>query len=139
MVNLADHRAAFHAQRSNAKRRGIEFHLTFQEWGNFWGDDIARRGNGACDLQMQRACDTGPYALWNIRKGTPKQNAATYQKMRAKRECDKAAIDLQIAIDNMMNEPSPPPYDDELTDDGKELYKLGIKSSKQMFSGKFYG
>jgi hypothetical protein len=123
---------AYRAQRDNAKRRGIEFHLTFKEWCDFWGEDVDRRGNGPNDLQMQRFADTGPYAVGNIRKGTPKQNSVTASHMRRKRACDKAHMELQSALDRALYEnhaPEPDEYVDE------ELYKLGYGSSySQRFS-----
>lgn len=138
-LDIEEYRAAYNCQRGNAKRRGIDFRLTFQEWTNFWGVDIERRGNGQCNLQMQRVADVGAYELSNIRKGTPKQNSATAMAVRANKSSDAAAVELQIAIDAMMNEPSPPPHDIELDDDTKELYKLGMRSSKQLFSHRFFG
>lgn len=137
-MDINKYRMAYHTQKSHAAHRGIGFNLTFQQWCEFWGEDIERRGNGPDNLQMQRCADTGPYELGNIRKGTPKQNSATYQCMRAKRLTDQAAVDLQIALDAMMNEPSLPPHDEQLTDDRKELFKLGLKSSKQLFSYRYY-
>jgi len=76
---------------------------------------------------MQRNADTGPYAIWNIRKGTPKQNSATYQAMTRKRECEESAEELQIALDAAMNDDSR--LDHDL--DGREphYFALGIKSS----------
>ena len=75
-------RSAYLSQKSNAKRRGIEFHLTFEQWMEFWGDDLARRGPGRYELGMQRPCDSGPYAVGNIRKGTPADNVRTREAMR---------------------------------------------------------
>lgn len=126
-MDITKYRQAYYTQKCNAQRRGIEFLLTFKEWCDFWGEDIDRRGNGPYDLQMQRHADTGPYAVGNIRKGTPKQNSATYQKMRRKRECDQSAQELQAALDAAMNEPSRLPHDS----DGREphYFNLGIKSS----------
>lgn len=68
---------AFWQQRTNAKRRGIEWRLTLQQWLEFWGEDLDRRGRGRHELGMQRPCDSGPYAPDNIRKGTPADNART--------------------------------------------------------------
>lgn len=138
-MDINKYRKAYHTQESHAERRGIAFKLTFPQWCEFWGEDIVRRGNGPDNLQMQRHADTGAYELGNIRKGTPKQNSATYQCMRAKRNSEQAAADLQIALDAMMNEPSPPPHDEDLTDDAKEFTKLGLRSSKQVFSYRYFG
>ena len=77
-------RSAYLSQKSNAARRGIEFHLTLEQWMEFWGDDLARRGPGRYELGMQRPCDSGPYAVGNIRKGTPKDNGRTRAAMHPK-------------------------------------------------------
>ncbi len=70
-------RQKFHAQRGQAKRRGIEWQLTFEQWFQWWGEDLDKRGPRAWQLSMQRVGDAGPYALGNIRKGTPKDNGRT--------------------------------------------------------------
>jgi hypothetical protein len=126
-MDINKYRRAYHNQKAHAAQRGIEFLLTFQEWCDFWGEDIERRGNGPNDLQMQRHADTGPYTIGIIRKGTPKQNAVTAWNMRRKRECEMSAEELQIALDAMMNEPDRLDHDD----DGREshYFHMGIKSS----------
>lgn len=119
-------RAAYAAQKAGAKRRGIEFNLTFKQWCDFWDADIDKRGVGHDKLQMQRIADTGPYEIGNIRKGCSKQNTATMLKMRAKRNCEKAATALQRALDAAMWQESAPPPDEESS---KEMRQLGMGSS----------
>lgn len=133
-MDISKYRAMYNAQKNAASQRGIDFQLSFQEWCDFWGEDIERRGSGHGQLQMQRFADSGPYAVGNIRKGTPKQNAATASKMRAKRECDAAAAQLQIDLDRMMNEESAPERDD---DGAESVYSLGIRTSSQQFRYRF--
>ncbi|MEE8323507.1 MAG: hypothetical protein V3R57_07790, partial [Candidatus Bathyarchaeia archaeon] len=65
---------AYIDQKQGAKRRGIEFLLSFDEWLDWWGDDVTRRGRKRTSLQMCRYDDTGPYALWNIYKATQDEN-----------------------------------------------------------------
>lgn len=125
-MDLTKYRDAYNKQRSGAKHRGIEFLLTFQEWCNFWGDDVDRRGSGPDDLQMQRFADTGPYAIGNIRKGTPRENSATAGAMTRKRNSDEGARLREEALDRMMHEPSEPEYDECPCD---EIRHLGFKSS----------
>ncbi len=126
-LDINKYRIAYSSQKHTAARRGIEFNLTFQEWCEFWGEDIERRGNGKDSLQMQRFEDIGPYALGNIRKGTPKQNSKTWGNMERKRNAEQAAIDLQSELDAAMNEPSAEPFDDDGID--PHYYNMGIKSS----------
>lgn len=51
-----------------AKYRGIEFHLTFEEWWDIWNQSgkYEQRGRGAGKYCMSRKNDTGPYALGNV-------------------------------------------------------------------------
>lgn len=74
----------YRQQQFNAKKRGIGWELTFHDWCVWWGDDIDKRGAGHDKLCMQRVADTGPYALDNIRKAYPLDNARTRSRMYAK-------------------------------------------------------
>lgn len=132
-MDINKYRRAFAQQKAGAASRGIGFHLTFQEWCEFWGEDIDRRGSGPDNLQMQRPADTGPYAVWNIRKGTPKQNAVTRGHMERKRASDQAAVELQIALDAAMNDSSEPELDER--ENEFDQRRLGIKSS---YLGRYY-
>lgn len=104
---------AFMSQKAGAKSRGIGWELTFDQWMDFWGDDIDRRGQGRNNLQMQRFADAGPYALGNIRKGVPKQNGATASIVSQNRRTARAAKEHQKRLDAMMFEPSAPAYEDD--------------------------
>ena len=72
----------FCAQKLNAQRRGIEFKLTFQEWLDWWGEDLHLRGSKPWQLQMQRMHDKGAYEVGNIVKGHPAKNARTAANVR---------------------------------------------------------
>ena|GEM_PF-5846307 len=67
---------AFDTQRRNAKRRGIPFLLTFEEWWDWWQIDNrwANRGRRRDNFVMGRFGDTGPYALDNIYCVLPRDN-----------------------------------------------------------------
>jgi len=69
------HQKAYRDHKSNAKRRNIEFNFTYEEWLNFWGSDINKRGTGSLDLQMCRYNDTGAYSPDNVFKATHRENA----------------------------------------------------------------
>ena len=119
-------RIAYESQKSNAKRRGIEWEFNFQTWFDWWGADIDRRGSGPEDLQMQRFADEGPYAAWNVRKGTPKDNAKTRGSIQRRDNSLAAQAELQKALDGA--EIAPPR--DELPEDEAYLRRrLGLRSS----------
>lgn len=67
-------RYAWSVQKGQAKERGIEFKLTFEEFCDFWGDDFDKRGRGGEALQMCRYNDEGPYSVDNIYKATALEN-----------------------------------------------------------------
>lgn len=70
-------RRKYSAQKKQAQMRGIEWELTFDEWLDWWGIDLDRRGVRAGQLMMCRVGDEGPYKLGNIYKGTPADNGRT--------------------------------------------------------------
>lgn len=119
-------RQKYASQKSRAKQHGIGWELTFDQWLAWWGSDLARRGSGPNSLQMQRPADTGPYALGNIRKGTPRDNMKTAANMKRLRATMKAKADLEAARD--ASEPSP--SEDWLDEDEQELQQMfGVRSS----------
>lgn len=65
-------RAAWRYQINTARRRGITFQLTFEEWVKWWqsnlGDDwFNKRGKTHGKYVMARKGDKGPYRLDNIK------------------------------------------------------------------------
>ena len=58
----------FVAQRMQARRRGIDFFLTFDEWMGIWAQSglLSERGKGIGKYNMARFGDTGPYAVGNV-------------------------------------------------------------------------
>jgi DNA-binding CsgD family transcriptional regulator len=67
--------ASYYNQKRNAKKRGIEWAMTFPEWWKVWQDSghwqERGRGQGYC---MARYLDTGPYAVGNVYICTIGQN-----------------------------------------------------------------
>jgi hypothetical protein len=64
---------AYAEQMSHAKRRGIEWTLTFDEWWALWEPLWAERGRGK--LRMCRIKEPGPYAKDNVYIGDARSNA----------------------------------------------------------------
>lgn len=58
----------FIQQRSNSRRRGIQWDLTAWEWWQIWqrSGKWSQRGRGAFKYVMARDNDEGPYASWNV-------------------------------------------------------------------------
>ena len=69
-------RARFNFQKVNAKRRGIEFNMSFDEWWNIWEDSFEQRGKLPDQLAMCRYGDTGPYEVGNVYLDTNSNNAS---------------------------------------------------------------
>ena len=61
-------RRMFTKQRHHAKRRGIDWALTYDEWLHWWQQTGHFHERGTCRGQyvMARIGDLGPYALGNI-------------------------------------------------------------------------
>ena len=61
-------RKKFTDHRSNAKKRTIEFKLTFDEWWDIWQSSghWENRGYGAGKYCMSRFNDQGPYEVGNV-------------------------------------------------------------------------
>ena len=74
--------AKYRNQEAKAEIRGVEWKITFQEWLDWWGDDLDQRGPRADQLVMCRFHDKGPYQLGNICKGHPRDNAKTNGNVR---------------------------------------------------------
>lgn len=66
---LLSAKAKWFAHRQNAKRRGIEFNFSFDQWLQFWLDSghWHQRGIKSADnYVMSRLGDTGPYSADNV-------------------------------------------------------------------------
>ncbi|MBS0427139.1 MAG: hypothetical protein JSR41_07610 [Proteobacteria bacterium] len=68
---------AFRMQKNAAARRGIEWHLTFEQWLAIWqaSGKLDQRGIGKDRFVMARHGDVGPYALGNVEIITHSQDA----------------------------------------------------------------
>jgi len=64
------------AHRQNAKRRGIGFEMTFEEWMSIWENSgkFEQRGRGKGKYCMYRINDTGPYKDGNVFIGLSEDN-----------------------------------------------------------------
>jgi len=74
-------------QKDNAKRRGIAFLLTFDQWRDWWLETghYPERGRGKGKYVMARVNDAGPYELGNIKCLRYEVNAAEVNPASVKR------------------------------------------------------
>jgi hypothetical protein len=64
---LRDPYVAFRWQISGAKKRDIEFKMTFREWWDLWSPHFDKRGTRKGQLVMCRELDKGAYEVGNVR------------------------------------------------------------------------
>jgi hypothetical protein len=67
---------AFRQQRDNAKKRGIAWELTFEQWRKIWEDSHhwKNRGRHTDEYCMARYNDVGTYEIGNVRILTNRDN-----------------------------------------------------------------
>lgn len=70
-------RQGYTRSKADAKRRGIEFLFTFEEWKQWWVDTgkWELRGRNSGCYQMCRNNDIGPYAIGNVYCDTIESNS----------------------------------------------------------------
>jgi len=75
---IRPHIKKYGGQKIKAKRRGVDWQLTFQEWYDWWQatGHYEERGRGREQYCMCRYGDTGPYSLSNIFCQTSAQNVS---------------------------------------------------------------
>lgn len=66
---------SFVCQKNNAKKRGIDFKLSFVEWWGLWRDKYQHRGRAEGEYVMCRNNDNGHYEIGNVRIDTSTNNA----------------------------------------------------------------
>jgi hypothetical protein len=64
----------FRQQRSNAKRRGIGWELTFKQWREIWNDSDLYHLRDRRGFVMHRNSDESPYAVGNVEIISPTDN-----------------------------------------------------------------
>lgn len=69
-------------QRSQAKRRGIDFYLTLWEWWSIWkkSGKYEQRGTNYGQYVMCRNMDSGPYEVGNVFIATCSDNSSVQHK-----------------------------------------------------------
>lgn len=65
----------YHVHKNGAKRRGIEFNLTFEQWWELWEPYWESRGKQKDSLVMCRVGDSGNYEVGNVYIDTYSKNS----------------------------------------------------------------
>ena|SRR6478735_9847829 len=75
----------FQAQRGCAKKRGIGWELTFEEWLDIWlkSGKYDQRGKKPHEYCMARLSDAGPYMIGNVKIVTNDENRREFKPTRA--------------------------------------------------------
>lgn len=64
----------YHNHKARSKRRNIDFEFSYEQWIEWWGDDITNRGRKAGQMVMARNNDEGTYHPNNVHKATVEGN-----------------------------------------------------------------
>ena len=74
----------FQVQRMRAKNRGVGWEMTFPEWWSIWESSgrWEERGIRMGSYVMARTGDVGPYAVWNVRIDTARNNLSESRFIR---------------------------------------------------------
>lgn len=77
---------AYRLQRTNARKRNIEWKFTFGDWWRLWKNHFLLRGRFKNSLVMTRFNDVGPYSKDNVQIKTAAENLQEYRdKTRSRR------------------------------------------------------
>jgi hypothetical protein len=88
-MDLKDARVRYIRQMWNARRRGLEWHFTFESWCEMWQESghWADRGNHTGAYYMCRKGDVGPYSPQNVEIKTASDNQKeAWQVRKAKKK-----------------------------------------------------
>ncbi len=82
-------RFRYNVQKQTAKRRGIEFLLSFNQWWEIWQGSWEQRGKHKDDLVMCRYGDVGAYEVGNVYLDTVSNNSKLNRELqlRSQYEC----------------------------------------------------
>ena len=75
-------RSRYRAHKGNAKKRGVVFELTFDEWVKIWIDSgrLQERGQRKGGYVMARFGDKGPYKIGNVKIIKAEENGREYMR-----------------------------------------------------------
>lgn len=117
-----NYKQLYMTQKRNAKKRDINFLLSFDEWLSIWtqSGQLANRGRGKNKYHMCRNNDTGAYEIGNVYIGTSEHNAGLphidkSKSIEQKQKMSKAQLGKKKSIiaiaNNAISQLSRPKYD----------------------------
>jgi hypothetical protein len=91
-------RKGYTRSKADAKRRGIAFLFTFEEWKGWWvaTEKWHLRGRNSGCYQMCRKGDAGSYAPWNVYCDTVEKNSSLPHKGTKRPEAWKDKISAAL-------------------------------------------
>lgn len=78
-------RGRYVAHKINAKRRGVPFEMTFDQWWSVWDASGMWSERGTNGAHMCRHGDEGAYSVGNVYIGTKAENCAERNRIWAQR------------------------------------------------------
>lgn len=83
---MAPLRTAYHRQKCEARKRGISFEMSYDEWIGVWinSGKLDHRGRGRGKYCMMRLNDVGPYSVENVKIGLFEDNVSDATKKVAR-------------------------------------------------------
>jgi hypothetical protein len=94
---------AYRDQKQAARKRGIPFLLSFEEWDTWWREQaganyLQKRGCFRGQLVMARLGDEGPYSLSNIKCITCEQNSSEIKSNPSIKIPDDKVLEIFYAV-----------------------------------------
>lgn len=127
LVDLQKAHDAYRKQRAQAKRRKVEFNISFEDWMYVWLDSgyWTLRGKGKGTYNMSRRNDVGPYAVDNVFIQSHEKNASDGHKGIPKTTEEKLKNSLaQLGEKNHM-------WGKKLTDEHRQKISKGLLARRK--------
>lgn len=118
-ASLASHSkplGRYNGHKSNAKRRGVDFRFTFEEWWEIWKPHWKERGLGG--LVMCRHNDQGAYEVGNVRIDTCSNNMIEANEIRRMNKFTDREVEELENLETTEVEQIPPEFYETYANDG---------------------
>lgn len=119
--DISHYKQIFSSARSKARRAGVSWNLSFDEWLEWWGKDLDKMGRGQNDLRMVRISESEPFSLENLRKVDAIQLGKILSSRHRNKACSAYSDENIFRKDAMVYSPSKDD-DDDSTDGNEPLF-----------------